>query len=206
MLNVVAKRLLGEVSWGLKMRVLMGAGLSIMDMATDIFVIVGYMEKKETRGYGYALLGMIALSMAVQLLMVYGQHRKKPLTMLREALIVLTGMKPGFDAFNVCSGKQMEEHHVIDAKMELLVAKSAEMVCESIPVRVQGLLFYSRLSFSPPFNVKALFSSTRARLVPPYYLPSPHRHARFARRVPYCRFMRSCRAAKQEGMRLLVWR
>jgi len=206
MMNVVGKRLLGEVSWGLKMRVLMGAGLSIMDMATDIFVIVGYMEKKETRGYGYALLGMIALSMAVQLLMVYGQHRKKPLTMLREALIVLTGMKPGFDAFNVCSGKQMEEHHVIDAKMELLVAKSAEMVCESIPVRVQGLLFYSRLSFSPPFNVKALFSSTRARLVPPYYLPSPHRHARFARRVPYCRFMRSCRAAKQEGMRLLVWR
>ena len=45
MMNVMARRLLGEVSWGLKMRVTMGAGLSILDMATDIFVLVGYMGK-----------------------------------------------------------------------------------------------------------------------------------------------------------------
>ena len=47
----VAKRLLGEVSWGIKLRVTMSAGMSVLDMATDIFVIVRYMREEETRGY-----------------------------------------------------------------------------------------------------------------------------------------------------------
>jgi len=67
MLNVVAKRLLGEVSWGLKLRVMMGAGLSILDMATDVFVIVGYMGDEKTKGYGWSLLGMVAACMVLQL-------------------------------------------------------------------------------------------------------------------------------------------
>ena len=92
MLNVVAKRLLGEVSWGLKMLVIMGAGLSMMDMATDAFVIVSYMGKKETRGYGWSLLGMIISSMAMQLTIVTAQHKTRPLQMLGEMLIVLTGI------------------------------------------------------------------------------------------------------------------
>jgi len=37
------------------------------------------------------------------------------------------------DAWSVCSGKKMEEHHVIDAKTELMATKMAEMICESIP-------------------------------------------------------------------------
>jgi len=37
------------------------------------------------------------------------------------------------DAWSVCSGKKMEEHHVFDAKTELAITKGAEMVCESIP-------------------------------------------------------------------------
>ena len=92
MLNVVAKRLLGEVSWGLKLRVIMGAGLSMMDMATDAFVIVSYMGKKEMRGYGWSLLGMIISSMAMQLVIVTAQHKTRPLQMLGEMLIVLTGI------------------------------------------------------------------------------------------------------------------
>ena len=64
---------------------------------------------------------------------------------------------------------------MIDAKMELKVAKAAEMVCESIPVRAQGLLFYSRLSCSPPINVHAPISSTRARLVPVVDREAPYR-------------------------------
>ena len=37
------------------------------------------------------------------------------------------------DAWSVCSGKKMEEHHVMDAKTELVATKMAEMICESIP-------------------------------------------------------------------------
>ena len=133
MLNVVAKRLLGEVSWGLKMRVTMGAGLSILDMATDIFVIVGYMGTEETRGYGWSLLGMVVTSLVLQLLIVFGQNKGKPRVLVKETLVVLTAMKPALDAFRVASGHEMEEHHAIDAKTELVATKGIEMVCESIP-------------------------------------------------------------------------
>jgi len=113
--------------------VLMGAGLSILDMATDVFVIVGYWGSVETKGYGWSLLGMIAASMVLQLLIVFGQHRKAPSKMLGEMLIVLTGLKPGFDAANVIMGKEMGEHSVFDAKIELVACKAIEMFCESIP-------------------------------------------------------------------------
>ena len=94
MLNVIARRLLAEVSWGLKMRVIMGAGLSILDMATDVFVIWRYMGDEETRGYGWTLLCMIMGCMVFQLMIVFGQNREKPWVVAKEALIVLTGMKP----------------------------------------------------------------------------------------------------------------
>jgi len=37
------------------------------------------------------------------------------------------------DAAAVCSGKKMDEHHVFDAKTELVFTKGIEMLCESIP-------------------------------------------------------------------------
>ena len=133
MMNVVAKMLLGEVSWGLKMRVCSGAGLSILDMATDLFVIVTYMRAEETRGYGYSLMGMLALSMLLQLALVFAQNKEKPLLTVKEMLIVISGMKPGVDSYRVCSGQVMEVHHSVDAKTELVITKCIEMVCESIP-------------------------------------------------------------------------
>jgi len=129
----VAKRLLGEVSWGLKTRVAMGAGLSILDMATDIFVIVGYMRDEKTKGYGWSLLGMVVGSMVLQLLIVFGQNRKKPWAMAKDMLIVMTFAKPGYDCYKVCSNQDMDEHHVFDAKTELVLTKGAEMMAESIP-------------------------------------------------------------------------
>jgi len=133
MLNTLAKRLLGDVSWGLKMRVAMGAGLSILDMATDIFVIVGYMGEEETKGYGWSLLGMIVGSMMLQLLIVFVQNRKKARVLMTEALIVLTGLKPGVDCYRLCAAQEMEQHHLMDAQFELVATKCAEMIAESIP-------------------------------------------------------------------------
>jgi len=40
---------------------------------------------------------------------------------------------PNRDAAAVCSGKKMEEHHVMDATTELVITKCVEMICESIP-------------------------------------------------------------------------
>jgi len=79
------------------------------------------------------LLGMIVACMAVQLLVAFVQNRKTSLKMLREMLIVLTGMKPGFNAHAVMSGREMDEFNVIDAKVEYMACKGAEIACESIP-------------------------------------------------------------------------
>ena len=133
MLNVVAKRLLEEVSWGLKMRVIMGAGLSILDMTTDIVVIVGYMGKEDTKGYGWSLLGMVVASVVLQLLVVLIQNKGMPRVLVKEMLIVLTLMKPAFDCARVCAGREMKEHHVFGAHYELVLNRSIEMFCESIP-------------------------------------------------------------------------
>jgi hypothetical protein len=95
MMDVVATRLLGEVSWGTKMRSWLSAGLSMLDMASDINVITVYWSIPEKKAYGVMLVGMLATCMSIHLLMVFGQSRKRPLKMLTEALIVLTGLKPG---------------------------------------------------------------------------------------------------------------
>jgi len=150
MLNVVAKRLLGEVSWGLKTRVIMGAGLSLTDMATDVFVIVRYMGEEETKGYGWILLGMVAACMVIQLLVVFAQNKGKPWMLATEATIVLTGMKPAVDSYRVCIGQEMEEHHAFDAKTELVATKAVEMLCESIPGSI--------LQLYALFNDKGLIS------------------------------------------------
>jgi len=57
----------------------------------------------------------------------------------KEALIVLTGMKPAVDCRRVCAGQEMEEHHIFDQKTELVCTKCAEMLAESIPGSVLQL-------------------------------------------------------------------
>jgi len=65
----------------------------ITDGVARVVVIVGYMGKEETRGYGYSLLMMLAGSMVLQLVFVFVQNRKKPWAMAKEMLVVITGVK-----------------------------------------------------------------------------------------------------------------
>jgi len=72
MLLEVAQEVMNTAPWGLMWRVCAGATLSALDIVTDVVVIVGYMGKEETRGYGYSLLMMLVGSMVLQLLLVFG--------------------------------------------------------------------------------------------------------------------------------------
>lgn len=67
--------LVGEVGWGVKLRVLIGAATSLADMGTDLFVILTFKNDKNF-GYFYALLSSIILSIVIQLFLVYIQNRK----------------------------------------------------------------------------------------------------------------------------------
>jgi len=61
--------------------------------------------------------------MVLQLFLVFAQNKGKPRVMAKEMLIVLTGLKPGYDCWKVCSNQEMEEHHAFDAKVELVATK-----------------------------------------------------------------------------------
>ena len=93
MLLEVAQEVMNTAPWGLMWRVCTGATLSVVDIVTDVVVIVGYMGKEETRGYGYILLMMLVGSVVLQLALVFLQNRKKPWAMAKEMLVVITGLK-----------------------------------------------------------------------------------------------------------------
>jgi len=93
MLLEVAQEVMKTAPWGLMWRVCTGAALSMLDIVTDVVVIMGYMQKEETRGYGYSLLMMLVGSMVLQLMMVFVQNRKKPWVMAKEMLVAITGLK-----------------------------------------------------------------------------------------------------------------
>ncbi|GMI22423.1 hypothetical protein TeGR_g13348, partial [Tetraparma gracilis] len=123
-----------NAAWGLWFRVITGSGLSIMDLATDINMILVYFGEEGQEGYGWMMLGMVLASMGLQLLVVVGQNGKMGWgKLLREVLITVSGLKPGVDAMRVVSNAEMEEYQLIDAKSELVFTKVCEMFCESIP-------------------------------------------------------------------------
>ena len=69
-------QLLQSSNLGLKWRVGLGAGLSIMDMLSDAGVINTYQASGNT-SEAYSLIAMIGSNMAVQLLITYAQNLKK---------------------------------------------------------------------------------------------------------------------------------
>jgi hypothetical protein len=91
MMDTIAQRLLESVSWGLKMRLYMGAGLSTLDLLTDLYMIYTYATTGQ-KGAALSLIIMVGLCLLMQLLAVYLNLRKAPkLTMLKEVLVVLSG-------------------------------------------------------------------------------------------------------------------
>ncbi|GMI35861.1 hypothetical protein TeGR_g6190, partial [Tetraparma gracilis] len=126
--------LLKNAAWGLWFRVISGSGLSMLDLATDINVIRVYFGEEGQEGYGWNMLGMVLASMGLQVLVVLVQNGKMGWgKLLREVLIVVSGLKPGVDAMRVVSNAEMDKHHAMDAKQELAFTKGIEMFCESIP-------------------------------------------------------------------------
>jgi hypothetical protein len=95
MLTVMATRLLGEVSWGLKLRVSVGAGLSTLDLFSDVNVMLLYLGTLGQKTYGLILLGMLGANILLMLFFVILQNKSRPSQLLlREAALVLTGLKP----------------------------------------------------------------------------------------------------------------
>jgi hypothetical protein len=91
MMDTIAQRLLESVGWGLKMRLYTGAGLSTLDLLTDVYMMYTYATTGQ-QGAALSLAIMVGLCLLMQLLAVYLNTRRGPkLTMVKEMLIVLSG-------------------------------------------------------------------------------------------------------------------
>jgi hypothetical protein len=128
MMLAIAKEVLKTAPWGLAWRVSTGAFLSVLDMVTDINMIVLYMSTSGQEKLGYILLAMFGACIVIQLVIVIGQNWKKKDRLPGEVLVVVVGLKPVWDCYNVVRGKAQEEHNVMDAKTELAFSKCAELL------------------------------------------------------------------------------
>jgi hypothetical protein len=117
----------------------------MVDMVTDVQVILEYLNTPGKEAYAYPLMGMVGTCLILQLVLVWLQARKAPKAkMAKEMLIVLSGLKPGFDAYQVAKGAEQSVGAVFDPATELAFTKGVEMIAESIPGCV--LQFYVLLT------------------------------------------------------------
>ena len=109
---------------GLYYRAGLGAGLSTMDMISDIYIITVFLKEGKT-SYAYANIMMIGVNWLIQLFLVYFQTGRNILgsAFLKEALIATLGLKPGLDAWNVCTGKEQQPGQTFDAMQDVRIGK-----------------------------------------------------------------------------------
>ncbi|GMI24568.1 hypothetical protein TeGR_g5832 [Tetraparma gracilis] len=136
MMNAVASEILAQVPWGVKFRAYLGAGVSVVDGASDAYMVKKFYEMGNT-GAAEGLLAMVGGNLAMQMLNVYtaneGLKKDKGRTMLRELLYVVTFVRPGVDAHRVASGAEQLPGAATTPLQEMLFTKGCELVFEAIP-------------------------------------------------------------------------
>jgi hypothetical protein len=132
-MDTIAQRHLESVSWGLKARLYSGASLSMLDLSSDLYMMYTYATTGQ-KATAHSLAVMVGLCLLGQLILAWMQTRKgKRLVMLKEMLIVLSGIAPGIHAMRVANGHEKAHHALVSPDIELTCARCFEMVCESIP-------------------------------------------------------------------------
>jgi hypothetical protein len=141
MLETIAQRRMAAAPFGLKVRLVIGALLSMGDMASDIFNLVTMFGAGQSAG-AYALLAMILTTLAIQILLVVIQNAHRgPAAVFKEVLMVLSLCKAGVDALRVARGQGHVAGAPMDLFAEMLVCKVLEMVFESIPGALLQAIF-----------------------------------------------------------------
>jgi hypothetical protein len=141
LLETIGKRRLAAAPLGLKFRLAFGAGLSFLDMVSDINNIRALFLAGQSTD-AFVLLGMIALNLAVQSLLVTLQNSHRgPRAVLWELGVVFSLLKPGIDAARVAGGAARVEGAPLDPFVEMLFCKLIEMTFESIPGGLAQAIF-----------------------------------------------------------------
>ncbi len=141
MLETIAKRRAETATLGLKLRLTLGAALSIGDMASDAVQIVAmFLAGQSLRAL--ALLAMIAMNLAVQAIAVVLQSAHRGWQAVWwELSIVFSLLKPAIDAIRVAGGDNRVDGAPFDPLVEMVICKCSEMTFESIPGGLAQAIF-----------------------------------------------------------------
>jgi hypothetical protein len=159
MRDTIAQRRLESVGWGLKLLLDTGAGLSTLDLFSDLYMIFTYATTGQ-QGTALSLGIMVGMCLLMQLFLVWVQTHKGPKrVMIKEMLIVLTGVAPGVHAMRVANGAEKDAIAKISPEWELTVTRCFEVACESAPGAVLQLVaFFKDMKKSERFSKAALTS------------------------------------------------
>ena len=91
-------------------------------MITNIYMIQLFYAEGKT-SFANANIAMIGANFLIQLLIVYVQTGRNIMgtAFLKEALITTVGLKPGLDAWNVCTGKEQQPYQTFDPMTEVRI-------------------------------------------------------------------------------------
>jgi hypothetical protein len=126
---------MANATFGVKLRAYSGAVLSLLDGFSDAYMIRAFLINGQTL---YAMLGIgsLCLNLLIQLLLVFLQTRNlkenRTKTAFFQATLVLTFMKPGWDAHQVATNAEQPPGAPLDALSLLTFTRGAELFSESI--------------------------------------------------------------------------
>jgi hypothetical protein len=131
MLEAIAKRRMASAPFGLKLRLGIGAGVSMADMLSDVYSIVNMLQRGHAVG-AYGLIGLIGASLAMQVLLcvIQTKHLGRK-AVAWEVFLVLSLAKPGVDAVRVGSGSEQITGAPLDPYTEMMMGKAFELAFES---------------------------------------------------------------------------
>ena len=109
--------------YGMVWRVSVGAALSMLDAATDIFVIVSYYNTKGLRRQANVMIAMVATNIGFQIIVMLAQYRKKSWHVkVKEMMICLFFLRPAVDAHRV-STNYYDSELTFDPLVEMVFNK-----------------------------------------------------------------------------------
>ncbi|GMI24966.1 hypothetical protein TeGR_g5962, partial [Tetraparma gracilis] len=139
----ISTELRAQVTFGVKARAYLGAGVSAADALSDAYMTKTFYDLGDT-GTANGLMAMVGANITWQMILVYMQthglkkHRWR--TTLFEMLTVVTFTKPGIEAHRVASGAEQIPGAAISPLMEMIATKCGELFFEAIPGLVLQLV------------------------------------------------------------------
>jgi hypothetical protein len=166
MLNTVATRLLERSPYGLRLRLGIGAFLSICEVIIDLKVISSFfIDGLWARAY--AQIGLIAGALLFGLVLCISRRGAGLRVVAFEIVLTLIFLKPPLDAYRVAQGLKQHVGAALDPMTELVLGKMVSMVVKSIPsavlvaaVLVSGLWTKSALASLLMSCIAAAYTTT----------------------------------------------